>query len=349
MTLTQAATIVRQLITVSAISMMLLVVGFIGYRIWYAYYLASIPPVEEKADLKFGMLPGLVFPSTVVTSSNFSYSLDTITGGLPKAGVDPGFEKFVKVYFVTQSVASLLSPERAEILAEKFGLINPPEVLSTTKYKYSSENRNLLIDLNTGNFSYTKEASISARIELDDDNSLVSGFKQILSNLEVLKDNLNSGRTKVTLLKPLGETLIPTQLRSEATAAQISLWPQAVDKKTVFTADYNRSLVSSIVTGPTNSLDNYHILDFIYFPIDQSTFATYPLKTADIAFDDLKSGKGVVIMEPNEPKVSISSVYLGYYLQEDYSPYLQPIYVFEGANFVAYVSAIPSEFQSSNH
>lgn len=346
MTLTQTAIIVKQIIALSIIVLVLGLTSFIGYKIWYVYYLAHLPAVEEKPDIKFGLLPPPDLPKANVSSSNFSYSLDTTTGNLPKAGIDTGFEKIVKVYFVTQTFATLLSSERSQNLAEKFDLIVAPEILSETKYKFSDKEENLLVNLDNGNFSYTKEATISGKTALDDDNKLISDFEQTLSALGVLKDDLKNGRTKVTLLKNTEGKLIPTQLRSETEAAQVSLWPAPVDKKSIFTADFNKSLVNATVVGTTDNLNNYLSLNFSHYPIDSTTFATYPTKTSEAAFDDLKNGKGTIIIEPNKPQVSITSVYLGYYLPENYSPYLQPIFIFEGPNFVAYVSAINEQFQS---
>lgn len=349
MTLTQTAILVKQVIVMSATTFVLGLAGFIGYQIWHAYYIAHLPPIEEKPDSKFGLLPQLNFPNTTVSSSNFSYSLDNITGNLPKIGVDPGFEKLIKVYFLAKTFATLLSSERSQILAEKFNITAPPNILSETKYKFEGKDRNLLVDLDTGNFSYTKEATVSGKVNLDDNNKLVADFEQILASLGVLKEDLRNGRTKVTFLKTSGGQLTTTQLITEAQAALISLWPAAIDKKSIFTADYNKSLVSAVVTGKADNLDNYLTLDFTYYPIDISTFATYPLKDSTAAFDDLTNGKGAVVVAPDQSKVSITSIDLGYYLPENYSPYLQPIYIFEGPNFVAYTSAISEQFQSEGH
>lgn len=326
MTLTQTAILVKQAVVISTIALILGIISFAGYRIWYTRYLASLPPVEEKPDTKFGLLPQLEFPKSNVSSSNFSYSLDTVTGGLPKVDTDPAFAKIIKVYFVTQTFATFLSPDKSTGLAEKFGINNPPDILSETKYQFKDKDKNLSIDLDNGNFIYTNEATISAKANLDDENKLTSDFKQILSDLGALKDDLKNGTTKVIPLK--------------AASAQISLWPAAIDKKPIFTPDLNRSLVNATVVGGADNLNNYLSLNFTYYPIDTTTFATYPVKTAEVAFNDLKSGKGVVIVAPDKPQVSITSVYLGYYLPEKYSPYLQPIYIFEGPNFVAYVTAI---------
>lgn len=343
MTLTQTAVLTKQIVILAVITLILGISGFIVYNIWRAYYLAHLPPVEEKPDNKFGLLPRPDFPKSNVSSSNFSYSLDTTTGGLPRIGKDTGFEKLIKVYFVNQSFATFLSPDKSQALAAKFNIISLPEILTETKYKFRDIEKSLLVDLDTGNFSYAKEATVSAKTGLSEDDKLISNFKQILSNLGVLKNDLANGRSKITPLKKEGKSLIPTQVRSEAQAAEISIWPDPIDKRPIYTSNFNKSLINATVIGSSDNLENYQILNFTYYPIDTSTFATYQIKTAEEAFDDLKTGKGVVVVEPSSPQVSITSVNLGYFLADNYSPYLQPIFIFEGPGFVAYVDAANSQ------
>lgn len=332
MTLSQTALITKQVITITIFALILGIVSFVGYKIWYAYYLANLPPVEEKPDIKFGLLTAPDFPPSSVSSSNFSYSIDTSTGNLPKVGVDKGFDKLIKVYFVTKTFASLLSPEKSQNLAEKFGITTQPEILSETNYKFSQDTKTLTVDLDNGNFTFIQEATPSAKDNLDDDNKLVSDFENTLNTLGVLKEDLTKGRTKIIRLKT--ET------------AQISVWPSAVDNKPIITPQFDTSLIYAQVFNRANDLKNYYGLNFIYYPIDLSTYATYPIKTAEQAFEDLKNGKGVVVIEGEKPNISITSVYLGYYLSNNYNPYLQPIFVFEGPHFVAYVSAISEQFQT---
>jgi|GEM_PF-1530318 hypothetical protein len=346
MTLTQAALLTRRAILFSIISLIVGITGLIGYNIWHAYYLASLPPVEEKPDIKFGLLPLPEFPQGSVSTSNFSYSLDTTTGGLPKLGMDEGFEKVVRVYFVTQTFATLLAPEKSTALAEKFEISSAPEIISETRYRYKEQNKTLLVDLDNGNFAYNKDSTPSANVNLDDDDKLISDFKQTLSALGILKEDLQDGRVRITYLKINGSQLSLTQVKSEAVAYQISLWPAAIDKRPIFTPDFNNALITAVISGEARDIDNYLALRFTHYPIDLSTYATYPTKTAEEAFDDLKTGRGTVIIAPDKPQVSVTSVSLGYYLSGSYSPYLQPIYVFEGPNFVSYVSAVSEQFQN---
>ena len=49
-------------------------------------------------------------------------------------------------------------------------------------------------------------------------------------------------------------------------------------------------------------------------------------------------------MEPRTSSASITKVYLAYYLSEEYSNYLLPVFVFEGPQFAGMVPAVKSEF-----
>lgn len=73
--------------------------------------------------------------------------------------------------------------------------------------------------------------------------------------------------------------------------------------------------------------------------------ATYPVKTAQQAFEDLKSGKGyIAAYNGSDNQILINKVYLAYYIGDSAQDYLEPIIVFEGQNgFFAYVPAITDE------
>ncbi len=346
MTLSQTAVITKQIITFSIIFLVLGLLSFISYKIWYAYYLAHLPVKEPTPDTRFGVLPVPDFPQKEVSTSNFTYSIDTTTGNLPKLGINEGFDKIINVYFITKTYATLLSSQKSEGLANKFGIQIKPQILSDTNYLYQDGNKSLNVNLDNGNFIYINETSDSAKATLDNNNKLVNDFQNLLSSLGVFKNELKKGRTRIVPLRKDGNQLIPTTLRTEADAVQISLWPESIDKKPLLTSDFSRSLVNAIVTKTASNINDYLALNFIFWPVDLTTFATYPAKSPDQALDDLKSGKGVVVMNPPKPQVSINSVYFAYFMPDNYSSYLQPIYVFEGSNFAAYVSAVNSQFQS---
>lgn len=331
MTLTQVAIITRRGVITFAALIVLGIVSAVGYRVWYNYYQSTLPPVEEKPDLKFGSLPKIIFPKAIISSSNYSYSIDTETGSLP---VMP---KIIKVYFLPRAnVVSLLAPNESQKLAEKFGFSGAREILNPSTYRYKDSTGNsFTIDLITGNFEFKKQiATPSAKIDetFIDQNKLVASFKGLLGNGGVLNDDLSTGRNKVVYNKNT-----PTV----STSAIVSLWPADLDGLQIVTSSTSASLV--IATATNNEIDRFPILNYIYWQIDKTTFATYPLQPIDKALAQLQSGLGYVTQASPEPKVSITKVYLAYFQSNEYAPYLQPVYVFEGPNFTALVPAIKSD------
>ena len=241
---------------------------------------------------------------------------------------------------------TLLSSEKAQALAEKFNLLIPPDILSETRYQFKENNLLLSVDLDSGNFQYNKESTDSAKEKLDGDNKLIADFHSMLDSFGILREELKTGRSKIMYLRTEEGELTSTQDPNQAEAAQISIWPKNLGDKQIFTPEFNKSLVNGNVLGSANNLENYLSLNFTSWTIDETTYATYPTKSADVAFEDLRLGKGVVVIEPLKPQVSITSIYLGYFMSENYNIYLQPIYIFEGPNFVAYVSAISEQYQN---
>lgn len=125
---------------------------------------------------------------------------------------------------------------------------------------------------------------------------------------------------------------------------ELNLWQDDIDKTPIVTPDFKKGLIKATAINNRNADLKYIALDYIFWPIDMNNFGTYPIKTPQEAFEELKNGDGFIAVEPRTSTVSITKVYLAYYLTEQYSNYLQPVYVFEGPGFAAIVPAIKSEF-----
>lgn len=347
MTLSQTAVLVKQTVFITVIFVILSIIALIAYQTAYNYYISRRPPAEERPDNKFGQLPALDFPQSVVSGTKFSYSLDTATGNLPRLGQDPKFPKIVKVYFINKPVSTLLSPDRGVEFAKKFNIVTPPQVLSETSYRFYQDARTLTVELDTQNFKFANTKVTPSDQILPNDKNLADGFRGLLSNLG-LKTDLQDGPAKITLLKEEAGKLVPTNARSEARFANVSLWPKGIEGKLIYSPKYDVSLISALVTGSSNNMENYYSIEYTYWSPDTTILATYAAKSLDQAFEELKSGQAAVILEPGTPNVSITNITPGFYLPEKYTTFLQPIYIFEGPQFIAYVGAVDtSKFPST--
>lgn len=327
MTLTQAATWTKRGIALFAITFILGIVAIIGYNVWYRYYLTTLPKPEVKPEMKFGSLPELKFPPMTVSSSNFSYAIETETGDLPK------FPNMIKVYFVPPVPLSLMASEKTKRLAESFGFLNEAANTAQNRQRFTdNEGGELTVDLTTGNFRLQKQSTTSAKQNESPPgkDTLIGEFKSHLGARELLPEILQNGRADTS----------PVIASSSATLDEVSLWPSDIDELPVVSAPLQKGLVRGIPAYDPEGKIFFDRVDYTLWQIDNTTFSTYPLITAEQALIDLKTGKGFISSDPKTPKVSVASVRLAYYEAEEYAPYLQPVFIFEGPGFAALVPAI---------
>ncbi len=330
MTLTETATLTKRSLLGFGVFLVIAIISFISYQYYYYnFYLPNLKPPEILPDNRFGTLPKPNFIVNSLSSSNYSYSLDTQTGNLPT-----NLPKIIKVYFIPPLEASFLAPDRARTLALDLGFSNGPEILSPTQYKFTdTTNGQFIMDLNTGNFKYERIATDSGKLQetIDTQTKIADDFKSFLQSKNLLKDQIKSGHTQVTYDKTI---------QKDSQSATISLWQDNIDEFPVVTNKLTEGLIKGTVNKNTDKLLKYTKLDYIYWQIDKNSFGTYLLKTPQEAFSDLKNGAGNIVIEPKNPRVSITSIYLAYLLSEDYTPYLQPVYVFQGEQFASFIPAI---------
>ena len=318
MTLTAVSIFTKRAIIAFVVLSILSLVSYITYKIWYESYLTSLPIPKEQPDAKFGILARPILPPSRASSSNFSYTLATQTGGLPE------FTGLVKVYFVPRPGVTLLASDRAFEFARKFSINTQAEVISESHYKFTESDKTLDYFLDNSNFRFERTSTKAAEISADE-QTLIRNFRNILDNLGTLPEALKESPAKV-----LGN--------------QIFIWPADLDGKPVKGIDFEKSSIWAKISGDGATLDKYLSVNFIYWFVDPTTFSTYPLKKPEEAFEDLKTGKGSVLIEPQSSDVSITSVSIAYFQPEQYSPYLQPVYIFEGPSFIAYTQAILDAF-----
>lgn len=336
MTLTETALLTKKALLFSAIFSVVAIFAWAGYQYWYyQVYLPSRPVVEEKPDELFGPLPRLFIKQNAADSKAFNYKLDTDTGGLPDK-----IPKLYKVYSVAQLATDLLALDRAKSLAGLIGFNRGSQAISATQYKFLDQTGGeLTINLDTGNFHMTRPiASVSAEINVEtrenfqNSDKVADDFKSYLSNKSLLKDQLRNGKTKVLYDRSQGD---PNK-------AIINIWQEDVDETPLVTPTYNEALVKGMVTNFRDEARKYVYLDYTFWPIDLKNSSTYPLKTGEEAYTDLQKGSAIVPFSQAKSGgfVSITKIYLAYFLSEEYSPYLQPVYVFEGPEFIGYVQAV---------
>lgn len=339
MTLTEASALTKKGMVVSAITLFVI---FATWGIWHYYYyhiyLPSLPPVIEQPTLIFGPLPKIAFPQSNVASSNFSYTLDTETGALPEKT-----PRLIKVYSVAQLATDLLALDRAKSLAGSLDFNKTPQAITATQYKFIDDKNGgeLIVDLDTGNFKFKRNVATDSGESMENIEEFIDeagqgkALKSFLSAKGLLKDQLDQGRTTARYNNPV---------KKDSSLVTVNLWQEDIEDYPIVTPKFREGLIKAVGSRSINSDKKYISMDYIFWPIDLQNFGTYPIKTAQEAFEELKNGDGFVALEPRTSNVSLTKVYLAYYLAEEFSNYLQPVYIFEGPEFAGFVQAVKSEF-----
>ena len=343
MTLSETAQLTKKVMIYAAIALMII------FALWggIAYYLAT-RPVEVYVELPtkgFGLIPKPVLPKSLMTASSVNYNLDTETGALPT-----GLPELIKVYAIQKLGVTFASPERAKRIARGFLFNNGPEIQSPTRYRFTDDNGGeMLYALDTGNFRFkrplvpkTEEFTDQEIIPIESENQIASNFKKYLGDQGILQAQLADGRTRAFYNR--------AQVQ-EASEAAVTVWQADITEGQettkvsypIVTPTFKEGLVKGTVTRYQANQNKYLSIDYIFWPIDTAESETYPIKTVEEAFEQLKNGEGVTVLPYSKSNVAIENVYLAYYLPIEYVPYLQPVYVFQGPEFAAYVPAITSD------
>lgn len=310
-----------------------------------AFWLFIFPPKAPPPNHAFGKLPALSFPSpTASPSAGLTFTLQTISGGLPNASGS------ARVYFMPKAAANLLAITKTQDFAERLGLNRTPVQQTRTVYQFTdpqSTIRKLQYDIVSNNFllkyQYQLDTGIFGEGKIRDPKQIQQDATSYLDSIGVFTEDFSAGYQTTTLLSLVGNTLVPVQNLSQADATRVDLFRRPIGGFKLMTPHPDEGEIRMIVTGSPNQKHKFIDITYTYWPVDYQTFATYKLKPIAQAWQELQSGQGYVAAYPdnNDPTAVIRTAYLAYYDNFDPQNFLQPIYVFEGDHGVAaYVPAI---------
>ncbi len=297
------------------------------------------PTPKPPPTVSFGKLPKVAFPPSV-TQKTFDFSLDTLTGTLPQ------FSDRIEVYKLTSQEPNLLALQTAKEKVSSVGFSEEPTKLSSTLYQWNDQseiNRKLNLDILTFDFDisssfYTNDLVLKAQ-NLANEQQAIQIAQDFLSKLIHL-DDLDTSKTKTTLLTINNGALAQATSFSSTNIIRIDYYQKNVNNLPIFYAHPPYSTMNFFIGG--GETDPQIIQSHFYHQVITNEQSTYPIKTADEAFDELKKGHAYIAsFFPNGGSVSLKNIFLGYYLGDIKQNYLMPIIIFEGDHgFYAYVSAI---------
>lgn len=317
---------------------LLLIVLYILGRNVKEYFYPTPPP---RPTVAFEKLPPLPFP-TPASTPVFSYSLNTATGDLPV------FSDREKVFTLAQNPTDLLALQKSKAQVANIGFISTPTAITATKYAWDDEilpSRHLELDIVTKNFTLTSAYKANPEVlvinNLPNEAEAKAIAQKYLQALKLFSNDIDTNKTVATLLQinPDGTTQKASSL-SSAQVVRVDFFQKDVHSLPIYYPDPPETTMTVYVGGGQREAQVVQASFFHYQSTD--TFATYPIKSAQDAYQELTKGKAYIASYfGSASTIEITNVSLGYYLGKEPQIYLMPIVVFEGTDgFLAYVSAV---------
>lgn len=348
-TLTETAYIARRAIKYGS-------VGMVGISIlWFVagglinLWKAANPTPPPPPTVDFGVIAAIKFPESKKKITEFR--LQTPTGVLGT------FPDRATVFYAPLKQSGFFDPDRAIELARKLNFLFEPTQISETLYSWSKPDPlPMTLEVSIISNWYTLKKQWQADPTLLINKKFVSDKQAILDAQAFLRvlgqgHEDTQGYEKVSYLRVQGDQLVNAISLSEADFVMVNVFRKPFEvlgtKKEVLesypfhTPDPKKGLISVLVSGSIDPQKKIIDVDYRYTPVEYDVRGEYPLKTVELAFEELKAGKGYVASFDGTGMGVVRRVELGYFDSMGDQKYSMPVYVFTGdQNFVAYVSAV---------
>jgi hypothetical protein len=344
--LTRIAIAARRVIRYLIFLIIFLVVGKFVLDAGTAIYKKAFPAPPPAPTVKYGKLSPIPFPANGSTAK-LTYTLETPEGGLPT-----GIPTQSKVYFMPKPSSNLLSLDTAKTTAGALGFGNTPQQVTDTMYIFNNPNAPSALQMNiiTGTFSISYNLA-QDKSPLTNKPPIAeiaaSEFRSILSGANILPPDL-TGPTNSTYLKLSNGQLITALSLSESDVVKVNLFRKNYDNLPSVTGIPDQANVWGMISGSGSRDQQIVAAEFHYFPVDESQYSTYPIKTPTEALTELQANKAYIAalgLNKDGDSLKIRRMYLAYFDPGSVTEFYQPIYVFEGDNgFKAYLPAVTSAY-----
>jgi len=335
-TLAQVTSETRTILKWGGLILGIILLIFIGFRVYSAFFAPEPPPTVAFGKISFQ------FPDKQAPQS-LNYSIDTITGSLPT------FPTQLKVHRIEEKEPDLLSLARATDKANSAGFGGEPIKLSESVYQWKDEGapaRTLTMNIFSNNFNLISSFisdSTSLSFNTTGETGAILTSKSFIESLGLFPGDLDETKTKTLLFSINNFTLTPATSISSAQVIQVNFYQKNINDLPIF---YSNPLVSPINFLVAEIDNNPTVVEanFTYQRVLEEN-ATYPIKTANEAFEDLKKSNAYFsTYAKTDDNILIKNVTLGYFLGDKKQSFLVPVIVFEGNNFQGFVSAIRDEW-----
>lgn len=312
----------------------LAIVGLIAVWVVVGISLNLIPNIFNggiKADYAFGVMPKPTIPQNV-TSKGFNFTLDTVDGRLPN------LPTILAVYQTDPLLADIMGPIRGAQLAASFNFPIGPTVLDSQTYKFTNDQnvyQSMTVNVGTQNFMINADygsGAFNGPAPNDSADNLIDQARRELQLHNLLPTELQNSNATVSYRRISGTSTVIADSIDSANFARVDLFRSNVNNYPIVGPIKDQALmyVGLKQTAQTSGIAELH---YTYWPYSTDKKGFYPLLSADQAFKDLQDGQASLISPAsiNFKEINVKKISIAYYQDDNYEPYLEPIYLFDGA------------------
>ena len=301
-----------------------------------SYMQGFMPKKHIIITEKFGKLPRVSFPAQKI--ENINYRINTLSGDLPN------FPDRINVYKVKKKNPSIIALQTVRENLKSQGFSENEVKINDSLYQWTSNNQ-VVIQYNIFNDYFKINSNFLVNPSSPPEGAGAKKDRTFNASIDFLQglgletSDFAENESDIAYLKITNGTLTVAENQNDAQFVRVDLFQKNIDKdykiyyptaknSTTYFIFKNDSSPSKIVAGKYQ-----HLL-----PDDSST---YPIITAELAFEELKKGNVLVFNDiQGKDTIDITDISLGYYAGEENQQYFLPIIVFKGNAFKAYVQAI---------
>lgn len=325
--------------------------GRVGLRFAVQTYQTLNPPPTPGPTMGFGYLPSPAFPSQLQEDRPSEYEIGSIGGRFPS------FNTQIAVYFMPSATPNLVAFDLASEKASNLGFVLAPEKVTADVYRWrrplplpSTLEMNIVTGTLDLEVDWASSVTLLTQRNLPSPEGIRGRSRDLMRLAGVLQADIATAEPQLTYVKALaGETRMVSSL-SEADFIQAEFFRVGPQGVPTISSGRDKGVVSFLFSGSQAQGENILRFTSQYYPVQWDTFHTYPMISAQTAYDLLRAGEGYVTtpLPTGQTKAVIRNVYLAYYEPSQPQNYYQPVYVFDGDNnFRALVPALnPQVFQT---
>lgn len=345
-TLNRASKDVKQLLKFAGIFIAAIVAIVLILRLIFFVKEIFYPTPPPKPEIAFNKLQPQNFPHSL--SQEFTYSINTLTGSLP------ALKNQLKVYRMRPFQPDLLAVNKFQDKITNVGFESGSIAVSDKVFEWKSNSnlsgieKRIRLNIINNNFtitsSYLTDADILKGKDLPTTAKAIDIATNLLNDMQVMPEDIDLEKTKTNLFSVQNGSLVTATSLSNSQVIEVNFFQKDIDKLPIFYEKPNSSNISILIAG--GGYEGQIVgASFIYQPVSEKS-STYPLKSVSAAYGELKNGQAYIASYFGIPtNISITNVFLAYYIGAQAQDFLMPIIVFEGNDgFFAYVPAVRDEW-----